>query len=172
MNYWLISDTHFGHRNMELESYCSRPKLFEDMILRHLLCVKPEDVLIHLGDICIGKDEDWNSTLHTLVKGKKILVRGNHDSKSLTWYTGHGWDFVCDSFSLNICGKNILFSHRPVPENGYDINIHGHCHNNEHRDDERTNRGKQILISMELNNYMPYSLRKTVDRFVAKEKKQ
>ena len=55
INFWVMTDFHFGHKAMiEL---CGRPINFEDRILKGLKIIKDEDILIFLGDICIGKDE-------------------------------------------------------------------------------------------------------------------
>lgn len=128
MNYYLTTDTHFNHTKMI--EYCNRPENFEGIILENILkVVKDDDVLIHLGDICIGKDEENHIFIQSL-KCKKILVKGNHDNKSNQWYLEHGWDFVCDKFYMKFEGKIICFSHTPQKDNGdFDINIHGHFHN-------------------------------------------
>ena len=127
MNYWIITDTHFGHP--ALIEYLGRPEGYEEKILKNLSVVRKDDVLIHLGDIAFNSYSYWIERLRGSVKGKMILVRGNHDKHSLTSFYKDGWDFVCNSFNLDIYGKNILFSH--VPKSGdFDINIHGHFHNN------------------------------------------
>ena len=162
MNYWITTDTHFGHSN--LIQYSGRPENFEELIFeRHAEVVKPDDVLIHLGDICIGNDAEWHKRFYFEVSGWKWwLVKGNHDKKSNTWYMNHGWDFVCETMSLNIYGFNVLFSHKPQKDTGYDINIHGHFHNSDHRRHEpdlvAVKNNKQILVVLE-HHYTPYKLR-------------
>lgn len=155
MNHWLITDTHFGHARI-LE-FCGRPLGFEQTILRRLeSTIKPDDVLYHLGDFCIGNDERWHREFMANCKGRKILIRGNHDKKSISWYYEHGWDFVCDEVRVNLFGKDILISHKPS-EHLSDINIHGHHHNiGHHPEDEISPYHK--LIYME-HDYMPLNLR-------------
>jgi len=131
MKYWVISDTHFGHRKME--EYCGRPSGFEYLIFNRLIVVRPGDLLIHLGDFCIGKDAHWHTLWNDSLGGvKKILVRGNHDQKTNNWYYSHGWDAVCDNLSIRHNGGNITFSHIPVV-GIKNKNIHGHYHNNLNR---------------------------------------
>ena len=80
------------------------------------------------------KDDIVHKFIVDELKCKKILVKGNHDSKSNSWYLEHGWDFVCEEFKDTLYGKNILFSHYPKVWDGvYDLNIHGHFHNSDHR---------------------------------------
>lgn len=166
MNIWLITDTHFGHEQMI--EYCNRPIGFEYKILHNLVnAVKENDVLIHLGDFCIGDDEHWHNKFMTDAAGKKWLVRGNHDHKSNSWYLSHGWDMVCDQFRDKYFGKIIMFSHKPVVCDGeYDINIHGHFHNSDHRRQElelmAIKNGYQKLLALEYTNYQPVNLEKFI----------
>jgi calcineurin-like phosphoesterase family protein len=169
---WIITDTHFGHANMV--QYCGRPEDFSNTIFNNLFkMIQPNDLLIHLGDICIGNDSLWHERL-SVIDCKKVLVRGNHDKKSDNWYMTHGWDFVCDNFSTTFLGKKILFSHMPRPVQLYDFNIHGHFHNDLHRlldrqwvvpDEEERNKEvletltkNHINISIEETNYKPVLL--------------
>ena len=56
MKYYLISDTHFNHAN--IATYCDRPADFTDKLIRNWNnTVKPEDSVIHLGDVFIGRPE-------------------------------------------------------------------------------------------------------------------
>lgn len=172
MKIWLITDTHFGHEKMH--EYCNRPIGFEDKIFSELEKIPESDLLIHLGDICIGKDEYWHTVLAEL-PFKKWLIRGNHDGKSLSWYLSHGWDYVGDEIKLKLFGKKILLSHTPLPlPDGFDINIHGHFHNTLHRllekqwvtpDEEKRNEKdlenltpKHKLLAIEYTDYKSVTL--------------
>lgn len=60
---------------------------------------------------------------------KKILVRGNHDSKTDIWYYEHGWDTVCQLLMIERFKKRIMLTHKPIADSPlFDINIHGHFH--------------------------------------------
>ena len=83
MNHWLISDTHFNHT--KLEQWGGRSGSWQENLWKGMESIPCEDVLIHLGDICIGNDEEIHSRISAL-SCKKILVRGNHDKKSISWY--------------------------------------------------------------------------------------
>lgn len=162
--YWIISDPHLGHNAM-LE-YCGRPEGFEDLILGNLVSlIKPEDILICLGDFCMYRDGYWHDQLIN-IPCKKWLIRGNHDRKSLGWYLSHGWDFVGDSVQLNIFGKNILLTHKPINWEviswlNLDMNIHGHLHNTGHHP-EYHQTPKHRCIFME-HHYKPIDLRKIAE---------
>lgn len=158
MKYYIISDTHLGHD--EIVGYCNRPINHEKLIINSLSMLRKEHCLIHLGDVCIGNDEFNHGALMRVLKCKKILVLGNHDSKSVSWYLDHGWDFVCDSFKFKYCGKIICFSHKPQPWDGdWEINVHGHLHNLGHRDNEYKNLKQwHKLYAPELMGYKPIEL--------------
>lgn len=174
MKIYLITDTHFNHE--KIKEYCGRPDNYEDIIWKGLKQISTDSILIHLGDICIGDDENINNGFKSLLC-KKILVKGNHDRKSDNWYLEHGWDFVCDKFQIERFGKKIMFSHTPSIDDGeFDINIHGHFHNTLHRllegkfvvegEKERNERDLRVLtpkhklLAIEYTSYMPIELEK------------
>jgi calcineurin-like phosphoesterase family protein len=121
-------------------------------------------VLIHLGDVCFENCEEWHNKL-TQIYSKKWLIRGNHDKQSLSWYLNHGYDMVCDFFFLEMFGKKILFSHVPMKDSGYGINIHGHFHDFSLNTVEKMEpelfrilTPKHRLISLEKYHYQPINL--------------
>lgn len=156
MKYWITTDTHFFHEKMY--EYCNRPLGFEYIILKNLKdVIQKDDILIHLGDICISQDAKAHNTFINAIKCRKWLIRGNHDKKSDTWYLSHGWDFIGKYVVADMFGKNIILSHEPVKAdllNHFDINIHGHNHNNENYN----KLDKQKLIALEYTDYKPVLL--------------
>lgn len=162
----ISTDTHFGHR--KLEELCGRPRDFEVRIFKALKAnLAQDDVLIHLGDICIGRDEQHHAMFIQTLPGRHWLVRGNHDRKSNHWYLSHGWDFVSDSFRDHYFGKMVAFSHVPIADDGYDVNLHGHFHNTDHRNHEPAltaiSNPKQVLLALEYNNYQPWNLQTLIE---------
>jgi len=79
MSIYIISDTHFNHKNMI--EYCGRPENFEDLIWENLKKIPSDAQLFHLGDICLGKDIEVHQRLSTY-PFNKTLISGNHDKKS------------------------------------------------------------------------------------------
>jgi len=169
-NIWIASDWHFLHDNLCKPEYCNRPKDHSNKIFKNLMCIPENDVLICLGDISIGRELDVYDWFIKPLKFKKILVKGNHDRKSNSWYLEHGWDFVCYSFIDTYFGKRILFSHYPKPYTDCDYNFHGHLHNNVSKFENLTEANKKfiserhILIAPELSNYRPLSLQHVITK--------
>lgn len=125
MNTFLISDTHLNHGN--IETYCQRPENFTQLIRKRWNeRIKPEDMVIHLGDVGIGDYREFNIRG---LNGRKILVRGNHDrSHSCNWWmTLGGFDFACDSMIFRDCWLTHEPAERLVPHTK--LNLHGHLHN-------------------------------------------
>jgi calcineurin-like phosphoesterase family protein len=148
----VIADTHFGHRRLIEKGY--RPADFEDRIIdRWTQLVTAEDLVIHLGDLAFSRAATWS---WSLLPGRKVLVRGNHDNHSATWYMERGFAFACDMFEL---GK-IIFTHAPlevIPAH-VNFNLHGHLHTGEHRPFEPG--PKHRLISLERSDYAPVLVEK------------
>lgn len=145
MKVWLTTDTHFRHRKMIVKGY--RPADFEERIITQWNdVVRDTDLVIHLGDVIVGQDKELEMILFRL-RGRKILVRGNHDNETVTWYMERGFDFACDSFTWN----RILFTHEPaaVLPAGCDLNIHGHLHSDGHRSAEYNLQTWNVLLSLE-----------------------
>jgi calcineurin-like phosphoesterase family protein len=177
MNYWVNADDHLGHEN--LVKYLHRPKDYYFRILDGISkTVKPGDTYIDLGDVALNREAFHHDMLHSYLQDShKILVLGNHDHKSKAWYLDHGWDMVCDSFTLNYLGETILFSHMPSKNNfNFTVNIHGHFHNNDHRmsEPDLVDRlsNKHILLAPEFVNYRPLKLETIIKRWNARENKE
>ena len=166
MKIWLITDTHFNHTMLIEKGF--RPANFEERIEKNIKSsVKEDDILIHLGDICMGRDGLVHEEIISKINCKKWLVRGNHDGKSDQWYIKNGWDFVGKRIYLKKFGQNITLSHKPVEyDHWYTINIHGHFHDNDHRTYEpeliAISNDKQKLLAIENTNYCPVLLEKFI----------
>jgi len=164
MRLFIITDTHFGHKNLG-EKYQSRPADFETRIIRSWQqMIADEDMVLHLGDVVVGKTEDWRLIIPEL-PGRKVLILGNHDKQPVRWYMKNGFDFCCHQFYWEMFGLRILFSHEPLFSEEFDLNIHGHLHLGRHLEykcDER-----HYLFELESSGYQP----RTLD-FIVKEWKR
>lgn len=75
-NCWIIADTHFGDKDMQL--YWNYPEP-EEIVKNINSCVGKKDMLIILGDV---GDTHYVPDL----KGYKVLVMGNHDKGKSNYY--------------------------------------------------------------------------------------
>ena len=159
----VISDTHWNEKDgSPMRTHCLRPSDYTKLSLKRWnQVVKPEDTVIHLGDVINGPKREVKAILESL-NGRKIHVRGNHDrDKSCSWWMENGMAFSCDWFVL----RNVLFTHEPanaiIKSNGNrpyssleeglppgcEINVHGHLHNiwDGFINEERYERDKELL---------------------------
>ena len=179
--YWVISDTHIDTPE-NLSSIVRRgvrPPNHTALSGEGLKRLFPQDILIHLGDV-IDKDEgQLPDYLAQCPARTKILCLGNHDGHSPHWYLRAGFSAVVETFTIPYGGKNIMFSHHPVMTqqysceepprfheyrlpDGIDLNIQGHLHLRNHRDEESAWQDEQderwFLFSLEAAGYLPAKL--------------
>jgi calcineurin-like phosphoesterase family protein len=177
LNVYLISDTHLNHTN--IATYCDRPADFTERILEYWKkTVRPEDLVIHLGDVILDKKNEIEIILKSL-PGRKVLVRGNHDRQwSCDRWMVAGFDFACDGLKF----RNCWLTHEPSTSlaDGCRLNIHGHLHNIWHGfhvrnvDGDKIERGStlpptklrhewQRLLAIEYTGFFPVEFDKFVD---------
>jgi calcineurin-like phosphoesterase family protein len=139
-NIFLVSDTHVGHRNMlvftrpdgtPLRPFATIEEHDEALIENWNRVVKPEDTVIHLGDVCMS-----HVHLHKIgqMNGRKVLVQGNHDP--VGGKKGKKFPFT-DYFEYVTAAKvmdDMILTHVPVHPSQigrFGTNVHGHLHANE-----------------------------------------
>lgn len=137
---WLTSDLHLFHKN--IIQYCSRPyedeyKMNDAIVDVWNSTVDSEDRVIVVGDLTAGlfDRKEQLAEIITRLKGKKVLVVGNHDHCSKKWYREAGFDQVLN----HLVEDEILFVHKPATElntksvrlrdtHKPKIIVHGHIH--------------------------------------------
>ncbi len=140
---YVYSDPHFSNEEMK---YIRHNYIDDDeQISRINKVVHKNDTIIFLGDI-------GNENLIKKIKGRKILIMGNHD-KGKTNYK----DLFQEVYSgpLLISPK-ILLSHEPLALPSCFFNIHGHDHSGL----EYKNDGYHLNVCAEWIDYQPVSLTK------------
>lgn len=174
MKIYITSDQHFFHTN--IIKYCQRPfdnysEMNETIINNYNEIIKPEDTVIHLGDLSASVKNhihEFSNILNSL-NGNKILLRGNHDHQDDQFYLDNGFEVVGDHM---IVGE-YFFSHYPLfadskwctpteqrliklYENSKCTKIvHGHTHNNVSKWKDDLFR---INACVEVNDYNPILL--------------
>jgi len=151
---WVISDTHFHHANIlrfkDAEGNLIRGSRFssvaemdECMLENWNRVVKPGDKVYHLGDVQMGKHEQFRKFWPRL-NGKKNLIVGNHDDIKYLAQNG----FFAKIYMWRMFPEfGLLLSHVPIhetsarryppkdyPESVKEVvqllNVHGHIHQN------------------------------------------
>lgn len=166
---WLISDTHFGHRN--IVGFCHRPDDFEQIITENLardVPDTPETTLLHLGDLSYRNNAQFKAIIskHLVPKeGRKLLIQGNHDRQRYNFYRQSGFSIV-RPFAIRYRTWTVSFSHYPWndsedggPIPAKHLRVHGHIHNNGYVRSEYVPFLKNhINVSIEQTKYRPVHL--------------
>lgn len=97
MNYY-ISDLHLGHANVI--RFDNRPfenidEMETEIIRRWNERVTPQDTVYIIGDFSWRTSNSWIPVLKQL-KGRKVLIRGNHDPKRIDGKLAKMFDDVKD----------------------------------------------------------------------------
>ena len=167
---YFISDTHFHHSN--IIRYCNRPfkdvnEMNETIINNWNTIVTNDDTIYHLGDFCLSGDDEIKNIFNRL-NGSKILIRGNHDRKSVKFYEKIGFKVLTNP-PIILDEYKLVLSHVPLPDakikEGY-INLHGHIHNKRICDDYPKNysENKHINLSVDVTKFSPISIDKIINR--------
>lgn len=125
-NVWLTTDWHLYSKEWN-DQHPHRSKAnLERLATNFNSTIGEHDLLIHLGDICDPESADYETMKKIIssIPGRKILVRGNHDTEKDPYYIGLGFDDVVDVLVIH----NMIFTHKPIQVAPDELNIHGHLH--------------------------------------------
>lgn len=157
---FFIADTHFFDNN--IIKYENRPFSNSEEMLGIIadnwnMTVGQDDRVFVLGDFAdVSKRSEilLNSGTLRSLKGRKYLIRGNHDTENDEFYVGCGFEKVYD-FPIVLDGFWIL-SHEPlyVNSNMPYANIYGHVHGNDMYKDYSKH---SFCVSVERIEYTPVS---------------
>ena len=129
MSVWFVSDIHFGHNN--IISYCQRPfssveEMDQTLVDNWNAVVSPTDAVYCLGDMAFHNYERISQ-----LKGRKILIPGNHDHERAKKVFPHVQE-VADEITYLKISKELRFvlCHYPIESwrREYKIHLHGHSH--------------------------------------------
>ena len=117
MKYY-ISDCHFFHRNVDAFDSRGFETMFgmhETMINRWNEKVTEEDEVYIIGDFSFGKGVETWEVLNKL-KGKLILIEGNHDFHFLDdkEFVDTVFDEIVSYAEIKDSGRDVVLSHYPI----------------------------------------------------------
>lgn len=148
MKTFFTSDTHAWHKNIlnfENRPYASVEEMTKDMIEKWNEQVSDEDIVYHLGDLCLGNFDQTVDVLKQL-NGKIILIKGNHDhskyyKKIVEMGLLHEYHEV--GITLNYNKNQMWLTHYPfeIGLRPRKWSIHGHIHGMESTWDNQINVG-------------------------------
>jgi len=171
---WVISDTHFGHKNILTFNHDGKPvrefssveEMDEIIVQNWNKVVKQDDIVYHLGDVVIGSGDNINHlSIIDRCNGLKVLVKGNHDLLDDSVYLRHFANVFAMIIPKNKKMSRMIMSHFPIHESCVDrfkINLHGHIHSASLND----NRYINCCVDYPGNDYSPLNLEAIRDKVV------
>ena len=170
---YFTSDLHFYHE--KIIQHTQRPfhnveEMNNTLIKKWNEKIAYDDEVYILGDFTL-KGADYASTILYSLKGKKHLIRGNHDQfVDKTQFDKSLFVSVRDYLEMKYLNTHFILFHYPILEwngtrKGY-IALHGHQHN--HKDYNIQNRKKGILrydVGVDANDMAPVSAKEIIDFF-------
>lgn len=160
---WLYSDPHFYHQNIvkftrfdgtPLRPWDDAEKMTEDLITWYNELVSDEDRVYILGDVAFSA-KNMRASVGRL-KGRKVLVKGNHDpDKHREMYME-----LFDDVRAVVQKKGFVLTHIPLHPQCLDrwgLNIHGHLHANKIQLNGRPD-PKYRCVCVEQTNWRPIDL--------------
>jgi len=133
---WVYSDPHFYHKNIctflnydgsKVRPWDDAETMTEEMIQWFNELVSDADRVYILGDVAFTAALMSKSVGR--LKGRKVLVPGNHDPTKMRKYFG-----LFDDVRGYVVKKGFIMSHIPIHPQSlsrWKLNIHGHLHNNQ-----------------------------------------
>lgn len=132
---WVYSDPHFYHGNIckftredgsKLRPWDNAEQMTEDMIRWYNELVDDKDRVYILGDIAFSATHMRRAVER--LKGRKVLVPGNHEPPKMRKYFD-----LFDDVRGYVVKKGFIMSHIPIHVGSlsrWQLNIHGHTHAN------------------------------------------
>ena len=163
-NIFFTSDLHFNHK--KIIEYCGRPfssveEMNETIITHWNNTVKKDSLVFILGDMAFCGTTLYQEFLSRL-KGVKILIKGNHDQRSLKSSIIPYFDLITNMLHIYIEGQSIYLSHFPFLCFN-DWNLFGHVHTSKYKntgfDFERMKYAlpTQYDVGVDFNDFTPIS---------------
>lgn len=162
---FFISDTHFTHKNILsftdsagkiIRKFSSIEEMDELMVDNWNKVVRPQDRVYHMGDVVMNRKA---LPILNRLKGKKVLIKGNHDIFKLKDYTPYFEDIRAYKV---FPAHHIIFSHIPIHtadlNSRFQFNGHGHLHHNVLPD------SRYINLCVEHTDYKPVQLENILEK--------
>jgi len=169
-NIFVISDTHFSHINilkfkMPNGTLCrpgfeSSDHMNEVIIEKWNNTVSDQDIIYHLGDVTFGGGmsiEDRLKSIMPRLRGRKMLILGNHDYEPKTYEPYFQKIMSYKQFGTDMFKVPLVMCHFPLHLSDNEkkvksLNIHGHIHNNS------TGNSRHVNVCVEHTDYAPVNL--------------
>ncbi|MCD7839527.1 MAG: hypothetical protein LUG46_02730 [Erysipelotrichaceae bacterium] len=162
---YFTSDLHLGHQSVI--NMCQRPFDNIDEMNKTIIhnwndTVTNNDTVYILGDLSYRIKNDEANSLIKKLKGKKILIIGNHDNK-YGMYDESLFEEICYYKELKYNHIKFILFHYPIEDwNGMysgSVHLHGHSHNKSEYNLLMKEKGlRRYDVGVDANEFKPISL--------------
>jgi calcineurin-like phosphoesterase family protein len=166
MNYFFISDTHFGHANIiryTLRPFSSVQEMDKVLIENWNKRVKKDDTVFFLGDFLFMKSSEAPEGkkfeyFRSQLNGNIIFIRGNHDKNNQC-------KTIIQSLTIHYGGHDIFLTHNPqFARQDKEFNFVGHVHE-KWKFKEIAHGAFAINLSVEQWDYKPVNINEIMSAF-------
>ena len=160
---WFTADPHFEHDPIRV--FCKRP--FPDLATMHAKIIENWNSVVGKKDLVyiLG---DWAYKNHgkyvMALRGKKVLITGNHDDMSEVQY--RNFTQVTPLKDIKIFGTKISLCHYPMMS--WKDSMSGAWHLYGHTHGRTPHPGLAMDVGMDTNNFFPYSYEEIRERMAQK----
>ncbi len=170
---YFTSDLHLGHKGiitMQNRPFENVVEMNRTIINNYNSCVNQDDTVYILGDISHHMTVEAVNEIIASLKGKKYLIKGNHDKN----YDDRLFEGICDFKEIAVNGSNIVLMHYPMmswhKSRKGSIQLHGHIHGDETYNISNRDKGiKRYDVGVDANKFMPVSIKQIQEYFHAEE---
>lgn len=164
---FVCADNHWGHPGVckfENNGKKDRPWTDPEEMNKDMIALWNDTVGEHDRVYCLG---DWSMKREFIkiaaqLKGKKVLVKGNHDIFNLEDYTPYFEDIRAYVVGGVVgSGCRYIMSHIPIHPQSlsrFDVNIHGHLHVQRVKKENGELDLRYVCVSMEQIDFKPILL--------------
>ena len=164
---YFTSDLHLGHRGiieMQNRPFENVEEMNRVLIDNYNEIVHKNDTVYFLGDISHHMPIGRVNELLSMMKGQKILIKGNHDKK----YAPELFEEICDFKTVSLNGQYFALMHYPMlswpKKNSGSIQLHGHIHSDESYNlQNREECIRRYDVGVDANRFYPVSVKQIID---------
>lgn len=166
---YFTSDQHLGHPaiiSMQKRPFRDLGDMNRTIINNFNSMVHKDDTVFILGDICHRLPVDAANDLIAELKGRKILVTGNHDKK----YDQRLFEEIYDFKTVSLNGRFFALMHYPMlswPKSHHgSYQLHGHIHaKKDYNLQNRLDVVRRYDVGVDANDFYPVSVEQIIRFF-------
>lgn len=170
---YFTSDQHLGHPaiiSMQNRPFQNVEEMNQTITNNYNSMVNKDDTVYILGDICHRLRVEEANNLISKLKGRKILITGNHDKK----YDERLFEGIYDFKTVSLYGEYFALMHYPMlswPKSYHgSYQLHGHIHAcSDYNLQNKMNEIRRYDVGVDANDFYPVSVEQIIKFFDDKE---